>query len=170
MSGGEQLQKLDHRTIVQRYITNPYLINGYKWDLRLYAVVTSVSPLNAYIFEEGLVRFSSQPFSLAPGSLSNKFMHLTNSSVNKGAGAAESKWTLSQLRQYLEGRGVNYRKLFSEIKQLLTLTLLTMSAECLFQGPPRLREEAPPYFEFFGFDVMVDSTLRPWLIEANSPP
>jgi len=26
------------------------------------------------------------------------------------------------------------------------------------------------YFEFFGFDVIVDSNLRPWLLEINSPP
>ncbi len=59
LSGGEQLQKLDHKQIVQQYISNPYLIGGYKWDLRVYALVTKVYPLKIYIFEEGLVRFST---------------------------------------------------------------------------------------------------------------
>ena len=102
MTGGEQLQKLDHKTIVQQYIQNPYLIEGYKWDLRVYALVTDVNPLQIYIFEEGLVRFSTQKYSLSQNSLGNKFMHLTNTSINKQSPSLDadkgkigvgSKWT-----------------------------------------------------------------------------
>jgi hypothetical protein len=50
--------------IVQRYITNPLLIQGFKWDLRLYVLITSVSPLTIFIYDEGLVRFSTHKFSL----------------------------------------------------------------------------------------------------------
>ncbi|TNV84543.1 hypothetical protein FGO68_gene15517 [Halteria grandinella] len=45
-----------------------------------------------------------------------------------------------------------------------------MSAECLSPQKKRHSEEAPPFFEFFGFDVMVDQNMRPWLLEVNSPP
>jgi Tubulin-tyrosine ligase family len=45
-----------------------------------------------------------------------------------------------------------------------------MNAECQITNQQRHPEEAPPYFEFFGFDIMVDSNLRPWLLEVNSPP
>ena len=53
---------------------------------------------------------------------------------------------------------------------MVTLTLLTMSAECFVPQKQRHPEEAPPFFEFFGFDVMIDSNMRPWLLEVNSPP
>ena len=65
-------------TIVQRYITNPLLINGLKFDLRIYLLVTSVDPIKLYIYEDGLVRFATEEFSLSEEHLKDKFRHLTN--------------------------------------------------------------------------------------------
>ena len=45
--------------IVQRYIARPHLINGTKYDLRIYVLVTSINPLVVYLYDEGLVRFAS---------------------------------------------------------------------------------------------------------------
>ncbi|KAK2951789.1 putative Tubulin-tyrosine ligase family protein [Blattamonas nauphoetae] len=48
--------------VLQQYISNPLCVNGYKVDLRLYVCVTSLSPLKIYFFDEGLVRFASDPY------------------------------------------------------------------------------------------------------------
>ena len=58
----KQYKKAKHM-IVQRYIDNPLLINGYKFDLRVYVLVTSFDPLRVYIFENGLVRFCTAKYS-----------------------------------------------------------------------------------------------------------
>ena len=71
--------------VVQRYLSNPYLLDGLKFDLRLYVVVTSFDPLCCYIFNEGLGRFCTTPYSSDPSTVGDAFTHLTNSSVNKYA-------------------------------------------------------------------------------------
>ena len=73
---------MDHM-VVQRYLTKPYLIDGYKFDLRIYVLVTSVNPLEAFIYKEGFGRFSTQPYTLDPTDKANKYIHLTNVSINK---------------------------------------------------------------------------------------
>lgn len=64
---------------------NPHLINGFKYDLRVYVLVTSYDPLRIYIFKEGLVRFATEKFTLSQKSIKKRYIHLTNFSVNKKA-------------------------------------------------------------------------------------
>jgi tubulin polyglutamylase TTLL6/13 len=62
---------------------NPMLIDGLKFDMRIYALIFSVDPLKIYLFKEGLSRFSTEKFKApAKKNLKNMFMHLTNYAIN----------------------------------------------------------------------------------------
>ena len=39
--------------IISKYISNPHLIHGYKYDLRIYILVTSFDPLIIYMYKKG---------------------------------------------------------------------------------------------------------------------
>jgi hypothetical protein len=43
--------------LVQRYLTEPYLINNRKFDLRIYVLITGVDPLKVYIYKDGFIRY-----------------------------------------------------------------------------------------------------------------
>jgi hypothetical protein len=46
-----------HEFLIQRYIENPLLIAGKKFDLRVYVVIKGVNRIECYICEEGIARF-----------------------------------------------------------------------------------------------------------------
>ena len=46
-------------------------------------LVTSVNPLEIFIYRQGFGRFSTVPFTLDPNDKANKYIHLTNVSINK---------------------------------------------------------------------------------------
>jgi tubulin polyglutamylase TTLL4 len=45
--------------LVSKYVSKPHTLRGFKYDLRIYVVVTSFDPLRVYLFEEGLVRMAT---------------------------------------------------------------------------------------------------------------
>ena len=66
----------------------PYLIDGYKFDLRLYVFINGIYPLRIYIYKDGLARFATVKYqNPSPGNLGNLQMHLTNYAINKGSEA-----------------------------------------------------------------------------------
>ena len=69
--------------VVQRYMRHPFIIDGYKFDLRIYVVVTSCEPLRIFIFNEGLARFATEEYDPSYLYYDNLYIHLTNYAINK---------------------------------------------------------------------------------------
>lgn len=158
----------DCNAVLQRYITNPLLIGGYKCDLRIYAAVPSFHPLAIYIFQEGIVRFGTEKFDL--NSIKNVFAHLTNTSINKHSPGYTKdkervghgcKWTLTQLRYYFHQNNINDQVMWQKIVHIIILTLLVQAPQVT---------KVQNCFELYGFDILIDRNLKPWLLEVNFSP
>lgn len=165
--------------LVQTYLHKPYLISGNKFDLRIYAYVTSYDPLRIYIFSDGLVRFASCKYSTSMKTLGNKFMHLTNYSVNKKNSEYEAnsddkacqghKWALKALWQYLGSKGVNTTLIWEKIKDIVIKTVI--ASEPYVTSLLKMHVRTPySCHELFGFDIMLDEKLKPWILEVNISP
>jgi tubulin polyglutamylase TTLL4 len=165
--------------VVQKYISQPYLINGSKFDLRLYVLVTSINPLRIYIYDDGLVRFASVKYSSDMASLGDRYMHLTNYSINKmssqytqneDATACQGhKWTVKALWMYLEKEGVDVTALWNRLVDLVIKTIVSGESSISQLTRANLVSRYCSY-ELFGIDVLFDEALRPWLLEVNISP
>jgi len=70
--------------VVQEYISDPLLIEKKKFDVRLYVLITCLSPLTAYICNEGMCRLCTSEYQKpSKTNMKNSFVHLTNYSLNK---------------------------------------------------------------------------------------
>ena len=117
MTKMEQAPKGTVPVLVQKYLGEPYLINNKKFDLRIYIGVTSFDPLRCYIFDEGLARFATSDYTpVTSQNRKNRYMHLTNYSVNKkspdfewntdaDADGEGSKWSLTATWKHLAEKG-----------------------------------------------------------------
>ncbi|NWH41664.1 TTL13 polyglutamylase, partial [Chloropsis hardwickii] len=76
--------KHGERMICQQYISEPFLIDGFKFDMRIYVLVTSCDPLRIFLYKEGLARFATMRYiDRSTRNLGDICMHLTNYAINK---------------------------------------------------------------------------------------
>ncbi|XP_022163960.1 uncharacterized protein LOC111029304 [Myzus persicae] len=166
--------------VVQRYIDNPYLINDTKFDLRLYILITSINPLRIYLYDNGLVRFASVKYSSDLNTICDRYMHLTNYSINRlssqyteneDADACQGhKWTLRSLWTYLEKeRKVDVKKLWTSLEDLVVKTVISGESPMSQMCSSNLSNRYNAY-ELFGIDVLFDEYLKPWILEVNISP
>jgi tubulin polyglutamylase TTLL5 len=174
-------------SVIQKYIERPLTLNSYKFDLRLFIVVTSFKPLEAFMYKDGFARLSTHAYSLNPSAINDKFIHLTNSSIQKqnktGPSAdnplndkeddpdsggskisllgANGLWKRLEQSSLNSGKKVSIKELWNNIMTLVVKSLVVVDEKMIFQ---------PNAFELFGYDVLIDEDLKPWLIEVNASP
>ncbi|OMJ90758.1 hypothetical protein SteCoe_6836 [Stentor coeruleus] len=172
------------RYVVQNYIKSPYLIDGLKFDLRIYVLVSSCDPLRIYIYDEGLARFATEPYSHPDiNNINNMFIHLTNYAVNKGNRAfinnknigsdnVGHKRSLRSLYKLLESQGHDVQGIKLKIEDIIIKTLCSIQPilKNCYLGVQKDDLTRAMCFEILGFDILLDDKLKPHLIEVNHDP
>ena len=163
------------KTVVQKYIANPMLIHGLKFDLRFYVSVLSLDPLRIYVHENGLVRLATEKYEDNIDDIGNRSAHLTNFSINKKNPAfvatedmendgTGNKWTHRPFWPFLESIGMNPDAVRREIEDAFVTVIISARERFMEQANHRVS------FELFGFDVMLDDEGKVYILEVNVTP
>jgi len=172
------------RSIVQRYINKPYLIEGLKFDLRIYVLIYGCNPFRLFLYKEGLARLATEQYVAPKGkNLKNQFIHLTNYAINKvnenyefnieeNNASTGHKRSLEFVWEYIKKNRGNPNKVKRKIKKCIIKTFCAVHPYL-----SRIYKEAQPNdfannkcFEILGFDILIDHKLKPWLLEVNHAP
>ena len=100
--------KPHNQTVIQKYIENPLIIKGRKFDIRQWVLVTNLNPLTMYMFDTPYIRFGAEEYHL--DDFKNIFSQLTGNSIAKHSEKFENSeiegdmWEIEQFREYLQNK------------------------------------------------------------------
>lgn len=165
---GDTPPTIERLSVAQEYIPS-LLIDGFKFDFRIYALIASVNPLRVYVYRNGVARFCSKK-----ATENSVFSELTNKSLNKknpDVIMTQIVKMIADIMKDLESQGHNVQKLWTKIDRAIVSAVITAS-KFLQQGMERQcpRIGYQRCFQILGIDVLIDNDLNPYILECNYRP
>ena len=154
--------------VVQKYIENPLLYFGRKFDIRIWVLLTH--KMEVYMFNEGHLKICSVDYNL---NSNDNYSHLTNYSFQK-KNSNFSKYeygnevSFDDLQYNIDcnyhNSKIDFRKdIIPKIKKIIEITFKSVKSKINLYNRNYT-------FEIFGFDFMLDEEYNPFLIEVNTNP
>lgn len=146
--------------VIQRYIKNPYLVDGRKFDIRVFMLIVQRNGQQYYYRHSGgRCHYSGKDFSLSDLS---DLRHIPSGYNEDAKFKREHPETLQELQEYLYNKeGID---LFTRIDKNLQ--------KCSFAFKKVLGKKFPNNIcaQLFGLDFVITNTFQPMLIEINKGP
>ncbi|XP_071963144.1 probable tubulin polyglutamylase ttll-15 [Antedon mediterranea] len=174
----KNVEALDLRmenTFVQEFVQDPLLVDGKKFDIGVYTVVTSVSPLRVYYYSgDMLIRYCGKKYDKTNFDDVNTYVVTDDYTPT---------WKMPSLHQYytdmkfthketlyahIKSRGLDSSKVDKQIEDAIQKVFLSKL--------PQLQQSLEKYqhknifFELTRFDFVLDKDLNLYLMEVNMSP
>ena len=174
-----QIQELNFTTegsFVQEFIEKPYLVDGYKFDIGIYTVITSIDPLRVYVYK-GDVLFRFCP---------TKYYPFDPEDVDKYVVGDDYLpiWKVPSLKDYylqlgfsmkdtfdayVRFKGQDPQKMWNNVFEAIKDVTLKKEKQIKLITK-RYGSNARNFFELVRFDFTLDEDLNVFVMEANMSP
>jgi hypothetical protein len=170
-------KSMEQNWLVQRYISNPMLFDGHKFDFRIHVMVASAEPLRVLVYKEGLAKLAKRKWGDAQKKNDNNATdqdvdcdtdcHATNGKLIEGMGRCSYEDLSNVLETLGQSGAANATKVWAEIKRV---AVSTIKAAFLHYENVRVKPQlSRPICQYavFGFDFVLDDNAKLWLVEVN---
>lgn len=148
--------------IVQEYIHNPFLVNNYKLNIRIFLLIISKNGNKYfYIYKNGKCLYTANKYKPGLDLNSNITSYFSNNDIYK-----KNPFCLNELKYYMESNNINYKSIWFKIKS--NVKKLTLAIQPHICNMKKLNYATT--FQLFGLDVILDDKLHPYILEINKGP
>lgn len=172
----------DGTWVLQEYVMNPMTYNGNKFDLRIWAMVTSLDPLRIYLLGSGIPKVSQWRYSKEPSYVKQQCIHVLLPGTTECFTGRDAQVNI--IRPYphhtndagwYAAMGPSAGKAFWEKEAWRSLEwqlseLLLLARDSILHADHQLKRKQDAYKRVFFLqpDVVFDASGRASLVEVNT--
>ena len=181
----DEIRKKNEILIINKYITNPMLINNKKFSIRAFVLITGFSPLKIYFYRDGYLTFAHKNFTLNENNINDKCIHITseknefdclennnNNNYTYEENLFDEKcfiWNYLNFERYCKKNNINYQNIINQIKDIIIKTFITLTPDVTSKIEKSTIKDRN-MFQLFSFDFIIDENYKIYLIDIDKNP
>ncbi|VVC37553.1 Tubulin-tyrosine ligase/Tubulin polyglutamylase [Cinara cedri] len=162
-------------TFIQEYIDNPLLIDGYKFDIGVYTIITSIDPLRVYMYNgDILFRFCPEKYEPFDPNNIDKYVigddYLPTWKVPslKKYYVHQNATMKASVESHLKTLGKDATKIWKQLEDAIRVVCLEKEWKII--NLMKNYKSKTNFFEMARFDFVVDDNLNVYIMEVNMSP